>query len=80
MATHEQGQHSPAECQSGSCKHAKNEGVELVTCYACGDRFCPKCTQCACDRLASYLGFLHEVPKEESRAPLLQLFLREWAQ
>ncbi len=61
-------------------KHLGCNGAELITCFACGDRYCPVCEECACDQLAEFLDELHKVQKRESRMPLLQHFIEDWDQ
>jgi hypothetical protein len=79
MATNVQGLSFPTESSCPCCKHAGRAGAEMVTCFACGDRYCQICSQCACDRLVAYLDDLLQVKEIESRLSLLQRFIREWA-
>lgn len=78
MANNPQGPRVSAESPCPFCKQMGRDGTELVTCFACGDRYCPGCSQCACDRLAAYLDDLHRVQKKESRSALLKRFIQEW--
>jgi hypothetical protein len=80
MATNLQEPKFSTESSSVFCGHMGRNGAELTTCFACGDRFCSICSQCACDRLAAYLNDLHQAEKKESRLSLLQRFIQEWAE
>jgi hypothetical protein len=79
MATNLEGTSSSNESSCPFCKHAGRSGAELATCFACGDRYCTGCSQCACERLTAYLDDLLKVEKKENRVPLLQRFIQEWA-
>ena len=80
MAINQQGPSISAESTHLFCKHVGRNGTDLATCFACGDRYCAICAQCACDRLAAYLDDLHKVQREESRLSLFQRFIQEWAE
>jgi hypothetical protein len=80
MATSIQGPSSSAKTSCLFCRDMGRNGAELVTCFACGDRYCPGCSRCACDRLVAFLDDLLQLQNKESRLPLLQSFIQKWAE
>ena len=80
MATNPQGPSFSTESSCLFCKQIGRNGAELVTCFACGDRYCSGCSQCACDRLAAYLDDLRQEQKKESRSSSLERFIQKWAE
>jgi hypothetical protein len=61
------------------CKDMERDDADVTTCFGCGDRYRRGHSKCSCDRLSAFLDDLIQVENRESRMPLLQHFIQEWA-